>query len=103
MIKYTKIPDTDESENLEDRINNLQYIIKDIKENINLNLDNVTFVIFITNENKPMISIKILDNFESSRLYLKSVLINLLCNKHKLYYSERDKKSSDFYIFFEYI
>jgi hypothetical protein len=101
MLKYQKIKD--EEDDIQDRILELQAVTKDIKENTNLNLENVSFVIFITNENKPMLTIKILDRFETSRSYLKSTLINLLCKKYNLYYSETDKKSSDFYIFFEYI
>jgi hypothetical protein len=100
MFKYLK---KEKELTLKNRITYLQYVIRDIKENLNLNLDNVIFLIFTTNENKPMISIKIIDNFLSSRIYLKKILIDTMCIKHGLYYSETDKKASDFYIFFQYI
>jgi hypothetical protein len=97
-IKYLK---KEKELTLKNRITYLQYVIRDIKEN--LNLENVRFIIFTTNQNKPMISIKIIDNFLTSRIYLKKILIYTMCIKHSLYYSETDKKASDFYIFFQYI
>lgn len=91
--------------NYEKTKSDIQYfenIVKDIKKKIKLNLDNVIFVVKLTTQNRVVLSIKIIDNFINSRIYLKN-LIDFLYTHYKLYYSKIIKKKSDFYISFQYI